>query len=700
MRRLHTCFLCEACCGLVLEVESDRVRSVRGDPDDPSSRGHICPKAAAIEDIRTDPDRVTVPLRKTRSGFAEISWEEALDEVTDRVSEIQRVHGREAFAMYLGNPMAHSYAGLLGALSLWYALGTRSRFSATSADQLPHMLAALEMLGHQALLPVPDIDRTRHMLVIGANPAVSNGSLMTAPGVASRLEAIVQRGGKVVVIDPRRTETAKLASEHHFIVPGTDALLLMAMIRTIMGEGLAKLGHVEGLVDGARDLERAAKPFSPERVAQATGIDPGTIVRLAREFAKSDCAVCYTRVGACTQEFGGLTAWLGLALTIVTGNFDREGGAMFASPAVDLVKLASTIGQTGSFGRYESRVRGLPEFGGELPVATLADEIETPGKGQIRGLVTIAGNPVLSTPNGARLERLLPKLDFMVSVDIYRNETTRHAHILLPTTFGTERAHYDLVLYALAVRNAARYAPAIFAPAGSTRDDWDILTDLAVRLLERDASLRARASRRVLQAMRAVGPERMLDGLLRAGPHRLSLRKLREQPSGIDLGPLVRRFPMGRRRIALAPNTFLRDVPRLEARMAAKTNGALALIGRRSLRSNNSWMHNSARLVKGKRECTLLMHPDDAKERGLSDGQDVRVRSRVGEVRVPLQISDEVRRGVVSLPHGWGHARAADGLRVAAAHAGASLNDLTDESNVDALSATAAFKVDVTVEAV
>jgi anaerobic selenocysteine-containing dehydrogenase len=690
--------LCEASCGLVMEVEGDRVMSVRGDKDDPLSRGHICPKATAIEDIRRDPDRVTSPLRRTAKGFVEVSWEEALDEAAEKIANIQKEHGRDAFALYLGNPLAHSYSGLLGTIFLWWTLGTRSRYSATSIDQLPHMLAALEMFGHQALLPVPDVDRTRFMLIVGANPAVSNGSLMTAPGIASRLEAIRERGGKVVVVDPRRTETAKLATEHHFIAPGTDALLLLAMIRTLFAEKLVRLGNVERIVDGLPQLERACAPFSPEKAARVTGIDATTIVRLARELAAADGGVVYSRMGACTQEFGGLVAWLTYALNVVTGNFDREGGSMVATPAIDLLKIASLIGQKGHFARFRSRVRGLPEFGDELPAVTLAEEIETPGEGQIRGLVTIAGNPVLSNPNGARLERALPKLDFMVSVDIYKNETSRHANLILPSSFGTERDHYDLVLYALAVRNAARYAPALFPPAGQARHDWDILIDLSERVAKRRADARARLARPIARALALSGPRRVLELGLRSGPYGLSLKKLAERPSGIDLGPLTRRFPMGKGRIQLAPELYLSDLPRAEARMNEERNGSLSLISRRVLRSNNSWMHNAARLVKGKNDCTLLMHPDDADARGLKSGEAVTVRSRTGAIRVPVEVTDDIARGVVCLPHGWGHTREGAELRVAREHAGASINDVTDETSIDRLTGTASFKVDVVVE--
>jgi anaerobic selenocysteine-containing dehydrogenase len=689
--RLSTCMLCEAACGIRVEVEGGKVARVTGDRDDPFSRGYICPKAAALDDVRTDPDRVLSPMVRSEDGkLARATWDAALDRAAGEIARVQREHGKDAVALYLGNPMAHNYAGLLYAGLFWFSLGTRSRFSATSADQLPHMLASLEMFGNQAMLPMPDIDRTDLMIILGANPVVSNGSLMTAPGVKARLQAIQARGGRVVVIDPRRTETADLADAHHFIRPGTDALLLLAMLHVVFEEKRARLGRLAGFATGVEALERASKPYAPERVADATGIAPEVVRALARDLCATERAVVYGRVGLCTQEAGGLATWLVVALNAVTGHLDSEGGMMFSSPAIDLVALAARIGLKGSFATYRSKVRGLPEFGGELPVAALAEEIEA---GNIRALVTLAGNPVLSTPNGARLERALPKLESMVCLDIYANETTRHATTLLPTSFGLEREHYDLVLNVLAVRNTARWAPAVFAPAGETRHDWWILSELTRRIGARRGGFGGLGVTAAGMALGALGPKRWLDLLLRTGPRKLSLRDLEKSPHGIDLGAHVRRLPemlyTPEKRLHLAPRLYLEALPGLEKKLQSATNG-LVLIGRRQLRSNNSWMHNSVRLVKGGDRCTLLMHPEDAKARGLSTGARVCVSSRVGEVTAPLEVSDEIARGVVSLPHGWGHREEAR-LEIARAHAGASVNDLTDETHLDALSATAGF---------
>jgi len=692
--------LCEAVCGLTVEVEGDSAGRVRGDPDDPFSRGHICPKAAAIVDVQDDPDRIRAPQRREGGRWQAVSWKAALDEAGTRLAEVQRKHGRSAVGVYLGNPTVHSYSALLATPFFNRALGTRARFSATSVDQLPHMLAALEMFGHQVLLPVPDVDRTRFFLVLGANPLASNGSLMTAGGISRRLDDLRKRGGKLVVVDPRRTETAAAADQHLAIRPGSDALFLLAMLQVLFEEQRVGLRHLAPFTDGLGLLRDAAARFPPEEVAAYTGVGASAIRDLARDFASAPAAVAYGRVGTCTQEFGGLSAWLIVALNAVTGNLDREGGFMFATPAADLVALASRTGNRGHFGRWRSRVRGLPEFGGELPAATLAEEIDTPGKGRIRALVTFAGNPVLSTPNGARLDRALAGLEYMVSIDLYRNETTRHANLILPTSFGFERDHYDLAFYALAVRNAARYAKPFRPPPPGVRGDFQVLLDLALAVRRQGGGRPGWALGAWLRAARMLGERRLLDLLLRFGPHRLSLRKLEQSPHGIDLGPLRPQLParLGGRRLRLAPDVFLRDLDRLASVLTRPATNGLVLIGRRALRSNNSWMHNSLRLVKGPPGCVLLMHPADAAVRGLKKGESARVESRVGSVEVPVEVTGDVMPGVVSLPHGWGHVRDGAALSVAAAHAGASLNDLTDEQSLDALSGNAAFNgVPVTV---
>ena len=703
--RLSTCSLCEAMCGIVVEVDGDRVMGIRGDPDDAFSRGHICPKAVALADIHADPDRLRRPVVRDGSQWHEVSWERAFDVVTEKLAAIQAAHGENAVAVYAGNPTVHSLGASLFYPEFVRALGTKNRFSATSVDQLPHHLAAVTMFGHPLLIPIPDIDHTDHLLIFGANPAVSNGSLMTAPDVAKRLKAIRARGGRVVLVDPRRTETAAFASEHHFVRPGADALVLLALLHVVFDEGLVQLGRVGEFTDGVDDVKTMVAAWTPERVEPLAGVSANVIRSMAREFCGARRAVAYGRVGVSMQEFGALSCWLISVLNVVTGRLDSEGGSMFTNPAVDLV-AGSGLYSGGRFGRWHSRVRGLPEFGGELPVAALAEEIETAGDGQVRALVTHAGNPVLSTPNGSRLDRALTGLEFMVSFDFYVNETTRHANVILPPAFAMERDHYDTVFHLLAIRNTAKFSSAVFAPADGARQDWEILSAITSRL--RRGTPEAIAKARAGDAQRAaLGPRGLLNIGLRAGPYGkgssypndgLSLAALEAAPHGVDLGALApclpERLRTAPKRIALAPDMMVSDVSRLEhAWSEADTApaGTLSLIGRRDLRSNNSWMHNSERLARGKRRCTLLMHSGDAVARGFTDGAMVSVVSRVGAVVVELETSDDIMPGVVSLPHGWGHDRPGVQLRVARAHGGASINDLTDDQRVDVLSGNAAF---------
>ena len=715
--RYAVCNLCEAVCGLEVEIEGDRLVSVRGDAADPFSRGYLCPKAVALIDVTHDPDRVREPLRRDGDRWTPVGWDEALDAIATRLCAIQERGGRDAVAFYYGNPTGHSYGAILAGLVFSLTVGSKNLYSANSVDGLPRTTASSLLYGNQALIPIPDLDHTQHLLVLGANPVVSNGSVMTAPDVRRRLARLRERGGRLVVVDPRRTETAEAADEHHFLRPGTDALLLAAMLRTLFDDGLASPGRLAPMIDGLDTLGAALRPFTPEAVAAPTGIEAAVIRRLARDFARAPSAACYGRLGTCIQEFGTTTSWLIDALNAVTGNLDRRGGVMFTTPAVDLAKLASLLGQAGHLDRWRSRVSGRPEFNGELPVAALAEEIETPGPGQIRALVTHAGNPVLSLPNGRRLDRALAGLELMVSIDLYVNETTRHAHWILPSSFGLERDHYALLSHALAVRNTAHYAPAILPKPPGTRHDWDVLTELASRLSRARGPVRGALGRAQRALLSRLGPRGLLALLLRLGG-RVRLTDLEAAPHGIDLGPLQPRLPaiLGTpgKRIRLAPPRLVAGARRLEHRRAEQVGGrdldegaslgrgprspALLLVGRRTLRSNNSWMHNSVRLVKGRRRCTVLMHPADAASRGIADGQTVKLATRVGEATAPVELTDAIMPGVVSLPHGWGHGRDGVKLSVAREHAGASLNDLTDEARIDPVSGTSSLTgVPVTV---
>ncbi|MEO6335021.1 MAG: molybdopterin-dependent oxidoreductase [Pyrinomonadaceae bacterium] len=696
--------MCEAMCGIEISVRDDQTLDIRGDKNDPFSRGHICPKAVALQDIHVDKDRLRHPVRRTKDGWERIGWTEAFDEIERSIKSAQSKYGRNSVATYFGNPAVHSSGALLYGPTFIRSLHTRNRFSATSVDQLPHHLAAFLMFGHQLLLPVPDVDRTKFFLILGANPAVSNGSMMTAPDIRNRLREIRDRGGKVVVVDPRFTETARLADRHIFVRPGTDVFLLLALLHVIVTEKLSDLGDLARYTDGLGTIQEIVREFSPEAVSHFTGIDAREIRDLAKEFATADSAVCYGRIGVSTQEYGGACQWLINVLNVVTGNLDREGGAMFTLPAFDAITAPESLAPRGGFNRWQSRVRKLPESGGELPVAVLAEEILTVGPDQIRSLVTFAGNPVLSTPNGRQLDKAFASLEFMVSIDCYINETTRHANIILPTTSPLERDHYDVAFHLLAIRNTAKFSPALFDRDPNMLHDWEILSELSSRLETGGGNLGA--IKRYFEKS-LLSPNRMLDMGFRFGPYGaklnpfasgLTLRRLKKAVHGIDLGPLKPCLPdrlrTSNKRIDLAPKAFVNDVARASGALKitnSHSNGELLLIGRRQLRGHNSWMHNYGRLVRGADRCTIMMNTQDASKRGLISGQNVAVRAKSGVITLPVEISDELMPGVVSIPHGWGHGRKGVELRVAAEHAGESINDLTDDYAIDPLSGTAAF---------
>ena len=684
----RVCNLCEAMCGLEIKHANGKVVSINGDKNDPFSRGHICPKAVALQDIYQDPNRLKKPVKRTADGWMEISWEQAYAEVVENLRAVQARHGHNAVAVYNGNPSVHNSGTMLTATGLWKALKTQNMFSATSTDQLPHHFAAWQLYGHPSLMPVPDIDHTDFMLIIGANPIASNGSIMTAPDVANRLKAIQQRGGKVVVIDPRHTETAAKADAHFFITPGTDVFLLLAMVQTLFAENLVKLGHLEGVIVGIDELRELTAAFTPDAVAAQTQISADAIRELTRAFAQAPSAVCYGRVGVSTQAFGGACLWLVNILNALTGNLDRRGGYMLTQPAFDF--MASAKVPYDRYDRFKSRVRGLPEMMGELPVSCLAEEILTPGAGQVRALVTSCGNPVLSTPNGRQLDAAFEQLDFMVCIDIYINETTRHAHIILPPATGLEVAHYDLTFHTLAVRNTAKYSEPLFEKAAGAKYDWEIFQDLQARLSDPNFD--------ETTARKPQNPEEKIELALRHGPYKLALDDLKTNPHGIDLGPLQSCLPERLltvdKKINLATALMVKDLSRIHKALNASTttdNFPLLLISRRHLRDNNSWMHNSARLMKGRNRCTLLMHPTDAALQKVEAGTLVQVASRVGQISVAVEISESIMQGVVCMPHGYGHNRPGVQMEVAQAHAGVSVNDLTDEFFLDELTGNAAL---------
>ena len=716
-RTIHRgCNLCEASCGLSIEVQGSTVLSIRGDADDPMSRGYVCPKGIALQDLQTDPDRLRAPVRRQADGtFEKIGWDEALDLVADGLTRIRDRDGGEAVTFYLGNPITHGWAPVTLIPLLMDALGVKARYSAASVDQQPQHLLAYLLFGSPLLLPVPDIDRTDLLLVIGGNPVVSNGSIMTAPDMRRRISDLQGRGGRVVVIDPRRSETADVADEHVAIRPGTDVWLLAAMLTTLAQEGLVRPGRAAGWVEGLAQVLDAVRPVTAERAAGVTGVPAETIRRLAVELGTTRRAAVYGRLGITQSVFGTPAYWLVHALNIATGRLDEVGGVMFATPAFDLPVIGERTTDLIGYDRWRSRVRGIPEFSAELPVATLADEILTPGAGQVRAVVLYAGNPVLSAPDGGRLESALEDLDFCVAVDYYITESTRHADVILPPTSPLERDEFDVVFPAVSVRNWVRWSPAaVPAPEGSM-SDADILLALLARVWRRTPKTRRTAAARE-KAFRGLFPRRLVDLGLRAGPHGLrkgraglTLAKVMSAEHGLDLGPLVRQLPgrlmTEKRRIPLAHPVVLADWSRVMGALEELESGHadgrdLLLIGRRHLRSNNSWMHNSVRLTKGRTRFTMQMHPDDAAARGLADGDTAVISTDIGSIEAPVEVTDRLMPGVVSLPHGYGHDRAGTptGWRHAAAQGGASVNDITDSRRIDPLSGNAAVQaVPVTV---
>jgi anaerobic selenocysteine-containing dehydrogenase len=723
----RTCPLCEATCGLEITLEGDRVKRIRGDRDDVFSHGFICPKGSTLKQLHEDPDWLRAPVVKDGDGWREVTWDEAFAAVEEGLTRVWDAHGRNAVALYLGNPSVHHMSGALYLRPLIQSMGTRNLCSASTVDQMPKHVSSGLLFGDPGAMPVPDLDRTDFLLMLGANPWESNGSLCTAPDFPGRVKAIQARGGRVVVVDPRRTRSAEEADEHVAIRPGGDAHLLLAMVHVVLEEGLGDAGVAGTHTDDLEDLPAAVAPFTPEAVAAVTGLEANDISRLAREFAGAATAVAYGRIGTHTVSFGTLAAWAVDALNLVTGNLDRPGGAMFPLAAHSRRRGSEGGGRGFRTGRWNSRVREFPEVRGEIPVASLADEMTTPGEDQVRALVTVAGNPVLSTPDGGRLDAAIADLDFHVAVDPYINETSRHADVILPPPSALTRGHYDLAFYGLAVRNVANYSPPTL-PDPDAVPEHEILARLALIAAGQGAaadpavvddllfdgllsSLQAapgspiadRDPDEIRTAVTHHAPEeRLLDLMLRAGPYGdgfgtdpdgLSLARLQDHPHGIDLGALEPRLPGVLKtrsgRVELLSDPIRADLDRLAASLEVPANGTMVLIGRRHVRSNNSWMHNVDVLVKGKERCTLQVHPADAERLGLADGASARVTSRVGTLDAPVEVTDTIRPGVVSLPHGWGHDLPGVEMSVAGKRPGVNVNLLTDGAELDPLSGNA-----------
>ncbi|WP_199547004.1 molybdopterin oxidoreductase family protein [Streptomyces sp. N35] len=723
---LRICPLCEATCGLTLTIEGTRVTGARGDQDDVFSKGFICPKGASFGELDADPDRLRTPLVRKDGRLQEASWDEAFDVIAERLRPIVEAHGPDALGIMLGNPNVHTMAGGLYPRLLISPLRIRKVFSASTLDQMPKHVSSGLLFGDPFAIPVPDLDHTDHLLLIGANPLESNGSLCTAADFPGKLKELKKRGGTLTVVDPRRTRTARMATRHLAVRPGSDGLLLGALAYTLFEEGIVELGDLGAYVAGVDQVREALGQFTPEAVADACDIPAEEIRTVARELAGAQTAAVYGRIGASTVEFGTLTSWLVDVLNVLTGNLDRPGGALFPLSATDKAPRPAAPGKGFALGRWKSRVSGHPEAKGELPAAALAEEIDTPGDDRIRAVFTIAANPVLSAPDGNRLDQALESLDFMVSVDPYLNETSRHADVVLPPPPPAQSAHFDFAFNALAVRNQVRYTRAAVPLEEGLLQESEILSRLILAATGMHGMPAETVDRMVIESTlgKAVADplqqvhgrdpkelaeeltgdstvEQRLDMMLRLGPYGdgfgahpegLTLARLLAHPHGIDLGPLQPRIPQLLRtrsgKVELLPEPIAEHLPRLAAAMD-RTHDGLVLIGRRHLRSNNSWMHNVRTLAGGSNRCTLQMHPDDARRLGLTDGEQARVKGDGGEIEVPVEITDTVRTGVVSLPHGWGHDRPGTRMSVAHASPGANYNQLLDGTRLDVLSGTA-----------
>jgi len=722
-RAFRTCPLCEATCGLEITVQDGRVVTVKGDKDDVFSKGYLCPKGAALADLHYDPDRLHHPLVKKNGSWVQVEWDEAFAAVEAGLIPLMDQYGRDAVGVYAGNPCSHTMAGTLCLRPLFKALRSRNIYSASTVDQIPKHVSCGLMFGHAGTIPVPDIDRTHFLLILGADPLASNGSLATAPDWPGRLRALKRRGGKLVVVDPRTSPTAKLAHEHLQIRPGGDPFLLMALIWVLFNEDSVRPGRLSDHIIGVDQVRELCRPFSPEAVKERIGMDPSIVYKIARELAAAPSAAVYGRMGTSTVPFGAITQWLIDVVNTLTGNLDRPGGVMFPTPA-HMPRRNHPGGKGWTLGRWKSRVKGLHEVMGELPVCTLCDEMETPGQGQIRALITVASNPVIALPNAARVERALAGLDFMVSVDFYLNASTRHAHVILPPTGPLSTAQYDVAFYNLSVRNIANYSPPVIPKPEDEMDKWEILYRLAMifngqgassdpaqmddaiistmvdGLAKKEGTPFFGKQSDMWQAMKGLrGLDRMLDFMLRTGaygdgfglnPGGLSLAKLKAHPHGLDLGPLEPRIPGILRtasgKIELAPPPMVEDIRRLKEAMHRPDPVSLVLVGRRHLRTNNSWMANVPSLVSGPPRCALHVHPKDASRLGLQDGSMVEVKSRVGRIAVPIEITSDIRPGVVSLPHGWGHDLPGVRMGVARARGGVNSNLLSDDACFDPLS--------------
>ena len=694
----RTCNLCEAMCGLVITTTNGNIEKIEGDKKDPLSHGYICPKALAYKDLHEDSDRLKFPIKKVKGSWKKISWDEAFNLVADRLVGIQEKYGNNAVGVYQGNPSVHNYGTILYAPAFVNGLGTRNRFSASTVDQIPHQFAAYQMFGHQLLVPIPDIDRTQYMIVMGGNPVVSNGSLMSAPNVKNRLKAIQERNGKFIVVDPRKTETAMIADHHYFIKPGTDVYFLIGLIQEVINNEWMKLGHLETVTKNLDHFLNVIPQIELDTISNITGISSLAIQQIAKDFCKAESAVCYGRMGTCTQRFGGTVHWLINILNIITGNMDSPGGAMFTTPAFDTLANPRTRGH---YNKGQSRVRNIPEFAGEYPAVTMSDEMLVEGDGQIRAMVTSAGNPVLSVPGGEKLNQAFSGLEFMVSIDYYINETTRYADLILPPALNLHGGHFDIIFNVLSVRNTVKYSKAVFPKESGTKYDWEIFIELTERIAQKKGKKYPKINHFL---SKRFGPEWLLDFGIRLGKYGslksfskwngLSLKKIKKQIHGVDLGPLKLCLPQrlftSDKKIDLSPSIIIDDLTRVKSYLGqSEQNGDLTLIGRRQLRSNNSWMHNCRSLMRGKNRFLLLINPLDAESRSIREGSRVRVKSPKFQFDLDAKLTDEMMPGVISIPHGWGHESEKTLQKIAVENSGGNLNALGNDKAFDPVSGNA-----------
>ena len=698
--KYRTCHLCEAMCGLAIEIKDNEVLSISGHEDDIYSKGHICPKGAALKDLHNDPDRLKEPVKRTTHGWQKISWKEAFDLVEQGFKKIRKKYGNNAIATYTGNPTVHNTGTALTLYDTINAINTQNRYASHSLDSVPVFLVNQMMFGHAMMAPIPDIENINYMLIIGANPMASNGSFMSTPNIRGKIKAIKDKGGKVVVIDPRKTETAQKASEHYFIHPEKDVLFLLAIINELTRRNAIAESRALSFSDHLEELKKIAEPYTAEKVAPVTGISTDQLNHMVDDLLGHSNSIVYGRLGVNIQSYGTLCQWLITSINILLGRLDEKGGLLFTLPAIDYVTL---MAHESKMFRYSSRVKSYQEIVGEFPTATLAEEILTEGKEQVRGFLTIAGNPARSAPNSKMVEKALADLEFMVAVDMYINETTKYADVILPPAVGLETMHYSFVLHMVATRNTTKFSPAPLPITKNQRYDWQIMQELQRRLFSGNIFKRIKYN-----LGSRIHPKTKLDLALKTGPYGIwggrlfkkdgiSLKRLEKHVGGVELSPLSAVLPKRlftkNKHIELVPEIFAKEIIKVKELLSpdADANFPLKLIGRRHLRSNNSWMHNLPMLSGGTRRCTVMIHPDDAAQFHIEDKEMVEVYTELGSIQIEAEITKDIIQGTICIPHGWGHNAKDTALKVAEEQAGSNINELMNHERLDPLSYNMAF---------